>query len=315
MTKMARAKLVLLTMLVLAGCGNQESSVRTPLPKLSVDLGPTLPGIVRNAGTLGDQVAESTPIVFKGQLVVVRFGFTGNDMSTTILDWQGNVLHTLIWNHHYGSALVVGDRVYIFGQDPTHTQLAMRYSDDLENWSVPVTIMKTADSSHTLWNESVTLSPDGGYVMAYEVMEPGTNYTFRLATSPDLVHWTPVGDLFDPTHEAACPTIRYSNGFYYVFYLVAGKDPVSGVVGWFTAASRSIDLSNWEKAPRPVLTPDKTGGINASDLDFVELNGKIYMVYLNGDQVDHPGYSDNLMQLKTATFNGTQDEFFAALFN
>ena len=87
-----------------------------------------------------------------------------------------------------------------------------------------------------------------------------------------------------------------------------------------TRITRSKDLFHWQDAPmdRPVLRPDFTHEIdpvnhpgiferNASDAEFLEKNGKVYVYWNGGNQW---GVSDS----QTAEFDGSLKEFFTLFF-
>jgi len=85
--------------------------------------------------------------------------------------------------------------------------------------------------------------------MTYEYCQSGqTCFSAAFLHSRDLQNWASVGKTFNTREYTACPTIRYSNGYYYLFYL----DRESGY--FTTLASRSTDLQTWS-APVPVLSP------------------------------------------------------------
>jgi beta-xylosidase len=143
--------------------------------------------------------------------------------------------------------------------------------------------------------------------MAYETNHPAwPAFTVKFARSKDLVNWTVDGEaLLGTDRYAACPCIRYANGYYYVLYLEQRKPR------WFfeVYAARSRDLRKWESSgTNPVLTPDgQTDGINASDADLCELDGKTYLYYSVGDQ-------RTWMNIRRAVYDGPMNKFLAAWF-
>ncbi|PIW20583.1 MAG: hypothetical protein COW34_01520, partial [Armatimonadetes bacterium CG17_big_fil_post_rev_8_21_14_2_50_66_6] len=80
-----------------------------------------------------------------------------------------------------------------------------------------------------------------------------------------------------------CPCLRYANGYYYVLYL----ERRSPRHFFETYVTRSKDLRHWElSAANPVLTPaDLDEGVNASDPEVIEFQGKTYVYYAVGDQL------------------------------
>jgi len=72
-----------------------------------------------------------------------------------------------------------------------------------------------------------------------------------------------------------------------------------------TYITRSKDLRTWElSSANPVLSANGIDeGINASDPDIVEANGKTYLYYAVGDQL-------TWMDMKRGVYAGTEEEFF-----
>ena len=143
--------------------------------------------------------------------------------------------------------------------------------------------------------------------MAYEVCEPNiTCFSVRFATSQNLVTWQPIGNLIKKKEYTACPTIRFLDGQYYVFYLriVKGK--------FATYVSRTSDFINFTESPIPVIEPLlKDEGINTSDMDLVETGDKIIFNYAVGNQASVPlGWA----HIKLAHFNGSLSEFVKKFF-
>ena len=104
---------------------------------------------------------------------------------------------------------------------------------------------------------------------------------------------------------AACPTIRHANGKYYVFYL-EHRTPR----WWFeTYVARSTDLRSWEVGQKnPVIAPrGLKEGINASDPDFIEVEGKTRLYYAVGDQ-------QTWMNVQAADYGVGLTEFCEAFF-
>jgi hypothetical protein len=134
-----------------------------------------------------------------------------------------------------------------------------------------------------------------------------TGWTFL---DPHAHIWPPP----TPKHgyKGACPTIRYvpADDYYYVLTLWSQKP-----VGYSTFISRSKNLSTWEECDTPVLgyigeeeadkgrTPRTSSwnyytnftaemeayiaqgeDINDSDIDFVDVNGSVYITYSWGNQ-------------------------------
>jgi alpha-L-fucosidase len=138
--------------------------------------------------------------------------------------------------------------------------------------------------------------------MAYESNDPSyPPFTIKFAHSPDLENWRKMPDaIFGTDRYAACPAIRFVDGYYYVLYLEHRRPR------WVfeTYITRSKDLRHWAlSASNPVLRA--TGleeGINASDPDLIEFQGKTYLYYSVGDQ-------RTWMNIKRAVYPGTMETF------
>jgi hypothetical protein len=206
------------------------------------------------------------------------------------------------------SALVADDRLYVFAsryRDGRWNDVNQLDSADLINWREKV-IVRQIPTEH-LFNSSVCRGRDGYFVLAYETDDPEYQpFTVKFARSRDLEHWTRVeGAVFGADRYAACPCIRYASGYYYVLYL-EHRAP-----RWFfeTYVARSPNLYDWQlSAANPVLSPHGLDeGINASDPDIAELDGKTYLYYSVGDQ-------RTWMNIKRAIYPMPLTRFLAAWF-
>lgn len=272
--------------LILYGCGG---GVTADAPEYL--------GLVRTFSPVdGD---ESAIVNWNGDLVFVvnRRNLDTNNTGDTIT----RVYHKLIMvaeirgRMAFTSAIVSDGALYIFGT-VGNREVQMIKSYDLVSWTDPVTVLR---SDARIYNSSVTADPNG-FVMALETDE-GVPYTARFYRSNDLLSWSLTGQPFHWASYAACPTIRYLNGYYYVFYLVVGD----GV--YYTRVDRSTDLSNWETSPYAVLYPQPGEGINTSDMDIAEVNGITHIIFSVGDQAT---WGD----LRMAEYKGTMIQFVDSLF-
>jgi alpha-L-fucosidase len=172
----------------------------------------------------------------------------------------------------------------------------------LKEWQSKVVV--TQENEH-LFNSSVCAAGDH-FVMAYESNDSKyVPFSVKFAVSPDLQNWTKVPDaVFGKDRYTACPCIRYVDGEYYLMYL-EHRTP-----RWFfeTYLARSKDLKSWELSPRnPLLTPRDNDGVNASDPDIVEFDGKTHLYYSVGDQ-------QTWTKLKVATYPGSLSQFYKSQF-
>ena len=255
-------------------------------------------------------IMESTPVEFRGHRLVVanqrphRGGW--EDAKINVYNFDGNKVASVPSpDEALISALVTGDKLYVFSTtSSSENSISIRWSDDLVNWSSPKTIL-LSKRGETIYNTSVTKVGDD-FVMAYEVGGVGhVGFSVRFATSKDLQTWREIGDVFSQDRYAACPTIRYVNGIYYLLYLVVHEEK------FVTVLARSSDLVHWKYAKNQILWPSKVWpskgeGVNNSDVDVLESGGITYFVYAVGDQQDW-------VDLKMATYIGSIQRFFESL--
>jgi hypothetical protein len=172
-------------------------------------------------------------------------------------------------------------------------------SSDLKYWKKKLVLQQ--ENEH-IFNTSVCKGPDG-YVMAYESDDPKyPAFTVKFAVSKDLENWSKVPDaIFGTNRYTACPCVRYANGYYYALYL----EHRSPRHYYETYITRSKDLKRWElSSANPVLYPiDMDDGINASDPEVVEFEGKTYVYYSVGDQL-------TWMNMKCAVYPGSLGSFY-----
>lgn len=247
-------------------------------------------------------IMESTPIQFKGELYAIasiRSAAIVDGLTKIRIDRfnsrsQSKLAEIPVSDFGLISAIAYNDKVYVFGVTRWDRQNEIRVivSEDLISWSKPRTIYQ-AGKDQIIFNTSASANRHG-VVLAYEVSEPdieGTQlgakgFSPRFIKSNDLQEWTSVGDLFTNEEAAlyggkkysACPTLKYSEGKYYMTYLAYRDNK------YITLLARSNDLKNWEYADKPMFVPAKGEGNNNSDVDFVEGNGRVYFLYHTGDQ-------------------------------
>jgi len=189
---------------------------------------------------------------------------------------------------------------YVFASryDNNWNDVTLFKSSDLHHWEKKVVIQQ--EKEH-LFNSSVCEGPDG-FVMAYESNDPNyPPFTTKFALSKDLENWHKLPDaVFGTNRYTACPCIRYVNGYYYVLYLER-RPPRHYFETYIT---RSKDLKYWElSSANPVLRPTEIDdGINASDPEVVEFEGKTYVYYAVGDQL-------TWMNIKRCVYPGSLQNF------
>jgi beta-xylosidase len=180
---------------------------------------------------------------------------------------------------------VSGPELNVFASEGTNHdwfQSIHRFSStDLKTWKRELAIAKEGDEH--LFNVSVCRD-DEGYLMAYESSVP-VMFCFKFARSKDLSSWEKLpGLIFQGTggEYSACPVLRYFAPWHYVIYLHAA---IPGRKGWIPFLARSKDLVSWELSPfNPILEAGPGEGVNNSDIDLFEYEGRTYLFYATGDQ-------------------------------
>ena len=210
--------------------------------------------------------------------------------------------------HSFANAFVNGPELHVFaseGTDRDWFQSLYHFStSDLKTWKREPAIPREGDEH--LFNASVCRD-EQGFLMAYESNQP-VQFCFKFARSRDLSQWEKVPGLVftGVNHEySACPVIRYFAPYYYVIYLHAA---IPGHNGYVSFLARSKDLATWELSPfNPILEAGPGEGINNSDVDLFEWEGKTYITYATGDQATWGA-------VRPALYDGPMQEFFLGHF-
>jgi hypothetical protein len=261
---------------------------------------------------------ENTPVYFKARLLLVanyRPGAShakGADAYLYIDDLvSGEEVAQFGKAHTFVSAYVQDTLLHVFALNFSDFGVKIKSSSidhfitgNLKNWVQSIAILPEGNES--LFNSSVC-KDDQGYIMAYESNSP-VPFCFKFARSRDLSKWEKIPGIVytgEKKEFSACPVVRYFKPYYYVIYLHA---PVKGHNGWISYLSRSIDLLNWELSPfNPILEAGKGEGINNSDVDILEYQGKTFLYYATGDQA-------TWSTIRVAMYNGMMKTFFESYF-
>ncbi|MGQ9607945.1 MAG: hypothetical protein ACUVWN_01460 [bacterium] len=235
-------------------------------------------------------ICELSPVIWQGRLchlACVRPAMGGSieDYYLELTDAEtGEVLTRFAQGYGLASAYIQDGIFYAFAsryENNNWNDVTLFKSSDLKNWEEKLVIQQ---DNENLFNTSVCKGPDC-FVMAYESNDPKyPPFTIKFAVSNDLENWSKLPNaIFGTNRYTACPCIRYVNGYYYVLYL----EHRSPRHYYETYVTRSKDLISWElSSANPVLRPwDIDDGINASDPEIIELNGKTYVYYAVGDQL------------------------------
>jgi hypothetical protein len=291
------------------GCSAHERDLQTE----SLQTGtPTTASFIHKGVSLSSFGMETTPFVFNGQ---TYFMYSDRSSSPAIDIYDSSmqkISHQPV-NFGFACALVYAGTLYVFGSSNESgwaglgNSVEMISTSDLQNWTPAMTLF-SAGPNFEIFNVSV--APDAqGFIMAYEICRLNkVCFSVQFKHSQDLIHWQDVGSLLGDGVYTACPTIRYVNGFYYVFFL--GHFP-GGI--WATLITRSQDLFSWQQSSQTVIGPDQGDDRkNASDLDLTEANNQVLITYAVGPQTTWDQGTSN--GVRTATFNGTLTDFVQSFY-
>jgi len=270
------------------------------------------PPAIEKRGTIECDIVEATPVAFDKRLYYfesVRADYKHkeegvNDSYFRFWDVEKKIaLPYFAKGYHLGSAMVVGDFMYVFGvRKWGDHRIDLFRSSDLVEWSqAPILELP----GWSIFNTSACrVGPK--FVIAIEIDKPseeaGVPFTIRFAESIDRKNWKllPSDHVFTKDRYSACPTLKYIDGIYYMTYLEAKPGPE-----YETHIVRSVDLVHWEPSPRnpvlryseedkllanPNLTPEErtrissAKNINNSDFDFCEFDGETVILYSWGNQ-------------------------------
>ncbi len=257
-------------------------------------------------------ICEVSPFVWEGRLChmeCVRPGSGGakEDYYLLLRDAEtGREMARFAEGYSLASILVHEGTFYAFAsrwEQGNWCDVTVFWSSDLKSWQSQVAVR---GENEGLFNSSVCRGP-AGFVMAYESNEATyPAFTTKFAQSSDLLTWTRLPEAtFGTNRYTACPCIRYADGYYYVLYLER-RSPRHFFETYIT---RSADLRTWElSAANPVLSPEGLDeGVNASDPELVEWDGRTLIYFAVGDQL-------KWMNVKRAAYPGSQAEFLASWF-
>lgn len=263
---------------------------------------------IQKEGIIHADRMEATPFIWNdGRMLLMVSARTVGKIE--IYDGE-NLVTSIESNLSFGSAIMNEGTLYIFGTTPDYknnngSEVNMISTNDLINWTAPIVVLNK-NPNMTYFNTSVDKLPDGSFIMAAETCEPNTVcFNSRFYKSTDLVNWVEVGSIFSKNSYAACPTIRYVSGYYYLFYLIVEQNGAQ--LKFSTYIARSLDLVNWEYGKMLVLGPEGDEGINASDMDLIEHQGKVYINYADGDQ-------GAVSDIRLATYEGSLNDFVQKFF-
>ncbi len=270
------------------------------------------PSIYTDRQLVKKDSCEVSPVEWKGMLCYLESirpgsGGTLNDYYLSFKNAEtGEEIARCGKGYGLASALVHDGKLYVFASkwDPSGwTNVTVFYSSNLKKWESKLIV---EGDNEGVFNTSVCKGRNG-FVMAYETSDPAyPGFTTKFAQSKDLLNWKKLPEAtFGTNRYTACPCVRYSGGYYYVLYL-EHRTP-----RWFleTYITRSKDLKHWElSSANPIITPEGLDeGVNASDSDLIEWNGKTLLYYAVGDQL-------TWMDIKRVTWPGKLGKFLSSFY-
>ncbi len=225
---------------------------------------------LKRTASFGPIAHEATPFVLNDRLYRVEnhpryVDFHVDDPTyrfhedeVRIRDVEANTILSIpLRNHYFGAGFVHDNRLHLYGGDygidlpwRHHKKINYVYSDDLVNWSEPVSVIES-EGEELLFNTAICRGSDR-FIMLYETDDSRwPKFTFKYCESDDLLHWRPIpGALYGTDKYVGGPALYFADGWYYTLYvhsLPRGQ--------YETRITRSRDLVHWQDAPedRPVL--------------------------------------------------------------
>jgi hypothetical protein len=301
--------------------------------------------VITKKGTVDLDLCETTPFVFNGKAYRLEWDRPGRNKGNDDLrirdQFSNDVMSHFGTGHRFPCAFVKDDTVYVYGtkKEPgwyAGYTLTLFTSKDLLNWEEstvldnhgkPDTAQGISTNAKAAWgfcNTSVCKAGDR-YVMSIDRATNVQGYPGRFLESKDLRTWTvlPPEQQFNLGRMCAPHCLRWHNGWFYVFYLEAGKP-----TGYEQYITRSRDLIHWTPSPlnpmlaaspedkliaNPKLNEEQRKHIagarncNNSDVDMFEYQGKTILMYCWGNQV-------GIEFIATAEFAGTEQQFCESWF-
>jgi len=263
------------------------------------------------------ELMENTPVLFNSRLLLVANyrPSGGPDVKDEEKDsylyiddlLTGTEITRFGAAHSFVSAFVDGSELNVFALDFSETGKVWSknginrfVTKDLKSWKTEKVILP--DSVGFLFNNSVC-PDDKGFLMAYESNKP-VQWCFKFARSSDLSKWEKIPGLVftGVNHEmAGCPVIRYFKPYYYVIF---GHDLINVPNRYTSDLARSKNLVDWEMSPfNPILQAGVREGINNTDVDIIEYEGRTYLYYATGDQA-------TWATIRVAMYDGLMKTFY-----
>lgn len=259
---------------------------------------------------------EAAPVVLNEKLLVITFERGGSEsFGRNIVIYDGKSYQEIAripWDKGLGSAIVVDNELYVFGSSDwsKYSNCIFKAHVILEKKPRIASEDKIycAENNNRIFNTSVAKT-DSGYVVAYEEDENKSNifYTSFLESN-SLKSFKKLSTNFRKGTYTACPTIRFSEGYYHLFFL----DRDSSVSGFPIYSTKMVFAKKLnELVPNTsvlVLDPFDGLSVNNSDMDFMEFAGKTYLFFSESDQ-------RTWAKVYRANYNASESKFLSDLRN
>jgi hypothetical protein len=294
------------------------------------------PKIVK-LGTIDVDVVEASLLVFNDKLF--RLYWNRNENNLQIINHLTNEkISTFGSGHGFPSVIVYEDNIYVVGTrigTKGGDALSLFHSRDMSNWTERTIFENT--ENFAIFNTSLTKDIDG-FTLSMEInqeskLDPPKSFAARFLRSINLMQWFLLPRNYSHGYDrySAPHTLRYSEGFYYLFYLeLKSQDPKTGLPTLFEQnIARSKNLEKWEYSSlNPVLAPSSLDklifnkslskkdvyavehalNINNSDIEFIQHKDKLVILYSWGDQ-------RGVEFLGEAEYHGNESDFLKSWFS
>jgi hypothetical protein len=306
---MKRRELLVGLAALASGCGG-GGGAGGPAASISASQ-PTSPAVASSSDPLLQKLGvfvcnegETALVVFGGRVLALSFarpwaGFEAT--SLRVRDWEtGVMLAEHPCNVGMGCAIVKDGVINVFGntrwENPGNKIVHFTLDPVTFTPSAPIDalLMNSPSDPFKFYNTSVTADPNG-FRMVVE-----TTAGVYFARSTDLSAWTFYGGQLNAGQYCGCPTINYINGAHHLTYLAAGPNGTHE-----TRLAKSADDCFTFTYGKALLVASPGEGTNNSDVDMVEIDGKVCGVYLDGDQTTYAN-------LRRWSYDGTLAQMFGA---
>lgn len=277
---------------------------------------------------------EMTPFVHEGKLYRVETtrGDAAHTHARVVEVETGRILSTFgDERFNFYSGFYEDGTMYVFCTGSGTRSTCWRFSSrDLIQWDC---VLLFDMPGFRFYNTGVAHGPDG-YRMCIEAKEPrelvGNPFTCFFLRSDDLLHWTmlpPAEYAYPKERYCGGPCLKYADGWYYLIlveempccrytnYIHRTKDFKTFETGKYNpllpyGAPEDRVLSSRAANLSPDFAERITTGFisSSSDVDLCEFEGKTYINYLLGNQL-------NFAYMCEAEYDGPMSDFLARFFD